>query len=164
MPGRQERIGAVITDASIRLASRTDAADIAALSRDHIEQGLGWSWTRARVERAIGDPDTNVAVVRDARVLLAFGIMSYRDEAAHLLLFAVRKSHQRLGIGSVVLRWLEDVAREAGIRHIHVECRRTNSVARNFYCEHGYHEQIISPGYYRGVEDAVRLEKWLATL
>jgi ribosomal-protein-alanine N-acetyltransferase len=76
-------------------------------------------------------------------------------------LFAVRESHQRLGIGSAILRWLEDVAREAGIRQIHVECRRNNSVARNFYGEHGYHEHVISPGYYQGVEDAVRMEKWL---
>jgi len=154
----------MITDASIRLASCADAADIAALSRDHIEHGLEWSWTPARVERAIRHPDTNVAVVRDARAMLAFGIMSYRDEAAHLLLFAVRRSHQRLGIGSVLLRWLEDVAREAAIRQIQVECRRTNSIARNFYCEHGYHEKVISPGYYAGVEDAIRLEKWLAIL
>ena len=153
----------MITDASIRLASCADAANIAALSRDHIEHGLEWSWTPARVERAIRHPDTNVAVVRDARAMLAFGIMSYRDDTAHLSLFAVRRSHQRLGIGSVLLRWLEDVAREAGIRQINVECRRTNSIARNFYCEHGYQEKIISPGYYAGVEDAIRLEKWLAT-
>ncbi|HEX5160876.1 MAG TPA: GNAT family N-acetyltransferase [Steroidobacteraceae bacterium] len=151
----------MITDASIRLANPADAAEIAALSRDQIEQGLGWSWTTARVARAIRDPETNVAVVRDTRSLLAFGIMSYRDQAAHLLLFAVRESHQRLGIGSAILRWLEDVAREAGIRQIHVECRRNNSVARNFYGEHGYHEHVISPGYYQGVEDAVRMEKWL---
>ena len=151
----------MITDASIRLANPADAAEIAALSRDQIEQGLGWSWTTARVARAIRDPETNVAVVRDTRSLLAFGIMSCRDEAAHLLLFAVRESHQRLGIGSAILRWLEDVAREAGIRQIHVECRRNNSVARNFYGEHGYHEHVISPGYYQGVEDAVRMEKWL---
>ena len=64
-------------------------------------------------------------------------------------------------IGSAILRWLEDVAREAGIRQIHVECRRNNSDARNFYGEHGYHEHVISPGYYQGVEDAVRMEKWL---
>jgi len=151
----------MITDASIRLATSADAADIAALSRDEIERGLGWSWTATRVSNSIHDPDTNVAVVRDSHALLAFGIMNYRDDAAHLLLFAVRKSHQRLGIGSVMLRWLETVAREAGVRQIHVECRRSNSAARNFYGERGYHEHVISRGYYRGVEDAVRLEKWI---
>ena len=151
----------MITDAAVHLAGRADATAIAELSRDEIEHGLGWSWTAARVERAIRDRDTNVAVVREQGALLAFGIMSYRDEQAHLLLFAVRRSHQRQGIGRVVLRWLEAVASSAGTERIQVECRRDNRAARNFYGEHGYHEQVISRGYYQGVEDAIRLEKWL---
>lgn len=151
----------MITDASVQLATLGDAAAIAALSRDHIEAGLGWSWTAARIERAIRDPDINVAVVRDQGAVVAFGIMSYRDDTAHLLLFAVDRTHRRRGIGSLVLRWLETVARAAGVERIRVECRRINEAARNFYGEHGYHEHEIRKGYYRGVEDAVRLEKRL---
>lgn len=151
----------MITDASVQLATSADAEAIAAMSRDHIERGLGWSWNVARVRRSIRDADTNVAVVRDHGTVLAFGIMKYREEVAHLLLFAVRRSHQRQGIGSVVLRWLEIVARSSGVARIDLECRRDNDGARNFYGEHGYHEHVISRGYYRGVADAVRLEKWL---
>jgi ribosomal-protein-alanine N-acetyltransferase len=151
----------MITDTPIRLATAADAADIAAMSRDLIERGLGWKWTQARVLGALRDRETNVAVMRDNDGLLAFGIMSYRDDAAHLLLFAVRESHRRRGVGSLLLRWLEDVARTAGIERIHVECRRTNLAARNFYGEHGYHEFVISKGYYGGVEDAIRFEKLL---
>jgi ribosomal protein S18 acetylase RimI-like enzyme len=153
----------MITDASVRLASAADAEAIAAMSRDHIERGLGWSWNVARVQRSIRDPDTNVAVIRENGVVLAFGIMKYREEVAHLLLFAVRRSHQRQGIGSLVLRWLESVAQASGVTRIDVECRRDNAGARNFYGEHGYHEHVITRGYYGGVEDAVRLEKWLIT-
>ena len=54
----------MITNASVQLASSGDAEEIAALSRDYIEQGLGWSWNAARVRRAIRDPNVNVAVVR----------------------------------------------------------------------------------------------------
>jgi len=146
---------------SVQLATLADAARIAAISRDQIEQGLGWSWTVARVQRSIRDPDTNVAVVRQRDGIVAFGIMKYREEVAHLLLFAVRDTHQRLGFGSRVLRWLEDVALASGVTRIDLECRRDNAAARNFYGEHGYHEHVISRGYYGGVEDAVRLEKWL---
>ena len=118
--------------------------------------------TRRAWRRAIRDPDINVAVIRDSGTIVAFGIMSYRDDAAHLLLFAVRRSQQRRGLGSNLLYWLEEVARAAGLQRIHVECRRDNAAARNFYGEHGYHEQVIAKGYYSGVEDAIRLEKWLA--
>jgi len=151
----------VIREPSVRLATVGEAAAIAAMSRDYIERGLGWSWTAGRVERAIRDPDTNVAVVREQGGIVAFGIMGYREEKAHLALLAVRRSHQRRGVGSGVLKWLEDVASLAGNTRIHVECRRDNAAARNFYAEHGYHEQLISKGYYAGLEDAIRLEKWL---
>ena len=151
----------MITDASVRLATSADAEAIAAMSRDYIEKGLGWSWNAARVQRSIRDPDSNVAVVREGGVILAFGIMKYREEVAHLLLFAVRRGHQRRGIGSLVLRWLESVAKTSGVTRIDLECRRDNPAARNFYGEHGYNEHVISRGYYGGVQDAVRLEKWL---
>jgi ribosomal-protein-alanine N-acetyltransferase len=146
----------------IRLARRADAAAIATMSRDEIEQGLPWSWTEGRVLGAIQNPDTNVAVVGATGALQGFGIMAYRDEVAHLLLFSVRPEYRRRGLGSALLRWLECVAMTAGVERIVVECRRDNAGARNFYAETGYHEMAISKGYYRGVEDAVRIEKWLS--
>jgi ribosomal-protein-alanine N-acetyltransferase len=146
----------------VRLARLADASEIANISREDIEHGLPWSWTTERVARAIADADINVAVVGAPGAIAAFGIMSYREASAHLLLFSVRAAHRRRGVGSRLLNWLETVAREVGIDRIHVECRRENAPARNFYAENGYHELAIARGYYRGVEDAVRLEKHLS--
>src|SRR5262245_46038478 len=103
------------------------------MSRDYIEQGLGWSWREGRVRRAIANRDTNVAVVGEPAAMVAFGIMSYSEEHAHLLLLAVRASHQRRGVGSAVLLWLERVAALAGMERILVEARRANDAARCFY-------------------------------
>ena len=146
---------------TVRLARRADAACIAAMSRDEIEQGLGWSWNEARVGAAIRNVNTNVAVIGETDALLAFGIMVYREESAHLLLFGVHREHRRQGLGGTLLRWLEQVAMDAGIRRIGIECRRDNAPARHFYAECGYHELAIDKGYYRGVIDAIRLEKQL---
>lgn len=153
---------------AIRLATRADAADIAAMSRDEIERGLPWSWTEGRVLGAIRNADTNVAVVREQGVLVGFGIMAYRGDVAHLLLFSVHPSHRRKGVGGELLHWLELVAVTAGTERIVVECRRDNAAARNFYAEFGYHEMAISKGYYGRsrvftghAEDAILLEKWL---
>ena len=146
---------------SVRLATRVDAANIAAMSRDEIEQGLSWSWTEERVRAAIRNVDTNVAVIGEPGALRGFGIMAYREEAAHLLLFGVHPRHRRKGLGGTLLRWLERVAVDAGIQRITIECRRDNAPARHFYSEQGYHELDITKGYYRGVIDAIRLEKQL---
>jgi ribosomal-protein-alanine N-acetyltransferase len=125
-------------DVAVRLARAADAADIATMSRDYIEQGLPWTWTAGRVEAAIRAADINVVVAGERRAISAFGIMSYPDDDAHLLLFAVRQNQRRRGVGSAILRWLEQAADTAGAKRIRVECRRDNGAARNFYCEHGY--------------------------
>jgi hypothetical protein len=38
---------------AIRMATQADAAEIAAMSRDEIEQGLPWTWTEGRIAYAI---------------------------------------------------------------------------------------------------------------
>jgi ribosomal-protein-alanine N-acetyltransferase len=150
----------MIADIAVRLATLTDAAEIAAMSRDYIERGLPWTWTQERVAHAIRDPETNVVVAAESSGIQGFGIMFYASDDAHLLLFAVRSAHRRRGVGSAILRWLEEVARAAGARRIRVECTRENSGARNFYGEHGYHELDIAKKMYRGLKDGVHLEKW----
>jgi ribosomal-protein-alanine N-acetyltransferase len=143
----------------IRLALPRDAAGIAAMSRDLIEQGLGWSWTQQRVGRSMRDKNTNVAVACDADQLVGFGIMKYKDEEGHLMLLAVRDSHQRLGIGTALMAWFERTALVAGIGVIYLEARLANTDARKFYSRLGYKEIKTVRGYYRGVEAAVQLAK-----
>jgi ribosomal-protein-alanine N-acetyltransferase len=148
-------------DPPITIARRSDAATIAAMSRELIEYGLEWRWRAARVARAIDNPDTNVAVVRQRDELVGFGIMEYLDEDAYLVLLAVAKSSQRRGVGSALLRWLEAAARAAGSQRIRVDTRRENVAARCFYNEHGYHERVLRPRMYGTRVDGIRLEKWL---
>ncbi|HUL63182.1 MAG TPA: ribosomal protein S18-alanine N-acetyltransferase [Burkholderiaceae bacterium] len=143
----------------IRLAHSADAPRIAAMSRDLIEVGLGWSWTEGRVLRSVVDPNTNVAVAYDEDELVGFGIMKYRDDEAHLHLLAVRESHRRRGVGSALMAWLERTALVAGIGVVYLEARSSNEVARAFYRALGYQEIKVVRGYYRGVESAVRLAK-----
>ncbi|MBL0428517.1 GNAT family N-acetyltransferase [Ramlibacter alkalitolerans] len=145
----------------VRLASLADAGAIAALSRDTIETGLPWTWRPERVANAIRDPNTNVVVVGPREALEGFGIMIYREDDAHLVLFAVHLAKRRQGIASTMLLWLEDVARAAGCRRIRLEARRDNVAGRNFYSEHGYHERAIDKDRYHQGVDGVRLEKWL---
>jgi ribosomal-protein-alanine N-acetyltransferase len=146
---------------NVRLATADDARDVAELSRSAVEHGLPWSWTPARVARAIADANTNVVVARSAGVLNGFGVMEYEYESAHLVLFAVDAPHRRKGLGSQLLCWLEAVAAAAGIARIHVESRADNAVALAFYGKHGYIEQEKVPGMYHGAEDGLRLAKRL---
>jgi ribosomal protein S18 acetylase RimI-like enzyme len=146
----------------MRLATNADADAIALLSRSEIEHELPWTWTPSRVRQAIAGRATNVAVAYDGGRLVAFGIMTYGDHIAHLHLLAVHPSFRRRNVGSSVLRWLEKVARVAGIARIRVEARQDNSAAIAFYRKHGYLVRATVVGMYEGTEDGVRLEKVIA--
>lgn len=148
---------------AIRLAQEGDALHIAALSRDQIEHGLDWRWTPGRVRRAIRDAATNVAVAHEADRLVGFGIMSYGDEKAHLTLLAVSPDRRGLGVGGLLLDWLEDCARAAGLARIELEARADNPGALAFYGLRGYTRFATVPGYYEGRIDAFRLARQFGT-
>ena len=144
-----------------RLAAPALAPRIAEMSRDTIEFGLGWSWTMARVLRAIQDSSTNVAVVVQHNQLQGFGIMQYGDDDAHLVLLAVRPAMRHRGIGRRLTCWLERSAQVAGIARVRLEARADNHNAIAFYQHLGYRRCSTAKGYYEGRIDAVRLEKAL---
>lgn len=149
----------MIDHLTLRLATRGDAAQIAAMSRDLIERGLGWSWTPRRVQRSIVDAHTNVVVALDGQRLVGFGIMRYHDDESHLLLLAVQPSERRRGIGAALVTWLEKAALVSGVGQIYLESRLSNLQARAFYRRLGYREVQTVPGYYQGVEPGVRMAK-----
>ena len=151
----------MLADVDVRLATKDHALQIAEMSRDFIEHGLGWGWTRDRIVKALREPEVNAAVVLRESMVLAFGIMRYGERHAHLELLAVRPDHRRLGLASAIVGWLESVAAVAGMERILVECRKSNDAARCLYLEHGYHERRIEPAMYSPSEDGIRLEKWL---
>ncbi len=145
----------------IRLAVPGDARGIAEMSRDYIEHGLGWSWTPARVLQSIRDPSTNVAVIAPRGRVLAFGIMQYGDDSAHLSLLAVDPTKRHTRMGALLLSWLEQAARAAGAQRIVVEARADNLSALAFYQRQGFERSGRIAGYYTSGLDAVRLEKML---
>ena len=59
------------------------------------------------------------------------------------------------------MAWLEKCADTAGIERIRVEARSDNPAALAFYQKLGYVQIDRLASYYRGVLDAVRLEKTL---
>ena len=143
----------------IRLASERDARQIAEMSRDLIEVGLGWSWTEKRVLANIRDKDTNVAVAHNAGRVTGFVIAKYRADEAHIVLLAVNKASRRKGVGTALMKWIEKTALIAGIGVIYLEARLINTSARKFYQALGYKEFKTERGRYNGVETGVQLGK-----
>ena len=144
-------------DLAIGFAVSSDAVEVAHLARYLIEADLGWTYRPERVRALICNPDVVTLVARDGRHVVGFAIMQFSDERAHLVLLAVRPTHQRSGIARRLLAWLLESAAVAGIASVHVELRVTNEAAFAFYRAMGFAPTLRVEGYYRGRETAVRM-------
>lgn len=150
------------SELSLQLARPPDAATIANMSRVFIENGLRWSWTRQRVIKSIRAANVNVLIARLGDQIAGFAIMRYGDDRAHLDLLAVAPPYRKAGLGRRLVQWLEKCALVAGIFNVTLEVREGNRAARCFYERMGYRVQARLPGYYQGVEDAMRMGRDLA--
>lgn len=145
------------SDLILELARPTDATAIATMSRDLIEFGLSWRWTPQRVAASIRAPEVNVLVARIHQQTAGFAIMRYGEHVAHLDLLGVGPQYRRLGVGRQLIEWLEKCALVAGIIQVVLEVRAQNEGAQLFYKRLGYRPLVQLPGYYQGVEAAVRM-------
>lgn len=145
----------------LRAAHASEAAEIASISRQHVEHGLRWRWTPGRIKRHVADPDSMVLVASRAGVMQGFAIMKFADDSAHLLLLAVQPKSRRRGIATDLLRWLEKSCVTAGIQQIRLELRDANQPARKFYTAMGYRLVGRMAAYYDRQESAVVMGKYL---
>lgn len=152
----------VHSELSLRLARLADADSIANLSRDLIEYGLNWRWTPVRVAASIRAANVNVLVASMHEEIAGFAIMRYGDDDAHLDLLAVAPPYRRSGIGRQLMEWLEECAIVAGIFNVDLEVRAGNEEAQIFYNRMGYRTLLQLPGYYQGIEAALRMGRDLS--
>jgi ribosomal-protein-alanine N-acetyltransferase len=115
-----------------------------------------------RVEASIHALNVNVLVARIHDSIAGFGIMRYGDDDAHLDLLAVAPSCRRAGVGRRLGEWLETCAVIAGIFTVDLEVRAGNEGAQLFYKRMGYDTLANLPGYYQGVESALRMGRNLS--
>jgi ribosomal protein S18 acetylase RimI-like enzyme len=146
-------------DYRFELALPRDAAPIALLSRRLIEAGLAPSWPADRVLCHIKRTDSVVLTARFHGQLAGFAIMQFGDDRGHLNLLAVHTAHQRRGLGRQLMNWLHESALVAGTFLLGLELRATNSGAQRFYESLGYRPGGVIPGYYQGLEDALRMTR-----
>jgi [ribosomal protein S18]-alanine N-acetyltransferase len=146
---------------SIGLAQGSDVVEIARMSRDLIEEGLGWSWIPSRVAASVRSSNTIVVVARASDRIAGFGIMRYGDDEAHLDLLGVSHDHRREGLGRRLVEWLEKPALVAGISAVFLEVRGSNLGAQAFYERLGYRKLAHLAHYYQGRESAMRMGREL---
>jgi ribosomal-protein-alanine N-acetyltransferase len=133
------------------------------MSHEFVEKGLRPAWTSSRITWHIRHPESIVLTAIAGGPVAGFAIMRYADDVAHLNLLAIDLTHRRRGVARRLMTWLEETALTAGTFIIGLELRATNDAAYAFYATLGYRELGRVPGYYQGIEPAIRMARDVRT-
>jgi ribosomal-protein-alanine N-acetyltransferase len=153
-----------LANITLRAAHSSEASAIASMSRLHIEYGLNWRWTPAKVRRHVRDKETMVLIASNEGSIAGFEIMRFGDDQAHLFLLAVQPEYRRSGLGRSMMQWLEKSCRTAGIQTVRLEVRVSNKAALRFYRKLGYRVIARVAGYYDRREAAAVMARNLNEL
>ena len=122
-------------------------------------------WTRGNFADALASGYEGRVLRQDGR-LAGFCVLMLAPDVAHLLVIAVARAHHRQGLGSRLMEWCEQCARDHGLPGILLEVRPSNQTALAFYERQGFLRIGVRKGYYpagRGQrEDALVMQKNLA--
>jgi len=119
-------------------------------------------WTRGNFADALASGYEARVLRQDGRVV-GFCVVMPAPDVAHLLVIAVARSCHRQGLGSMLMDWCEQRARERGLQGVLLEVRPSNREALAFYERHGFLRIGVRRGYYpagKGQrEDALVMQK-----
>lgn len=136
---------------TIREMARSDIPAVSALETVIYPQP--WS-PRVFFDELAMDSRSYVVALDDRDALVGYGGLLLVEEDAHITTVAVDPKVRGKHIGSQLMLALVDRALEAGARHLTLEVRVTNSVARGLYDRFGFDPVGRRKNYYKD-EDAL---------
>lgn len=138
-------------------------ADIDAVAE--LEADLqAFPWTRGNFADALASGYEACVLRQDGKVV-GFCFVMLAPDVAHLLVIGVSRAQHRRGLGSLLMGWCEQVAREQELPAVMLEVRPSNVAALAFYEKIGFERIGVRRGYYptgTGTrEDAFVMQKLL---
>jgi ribosomal-protein-alanine N-acetyltransferase len=141
------------------------AEDLAAVMRvmeDSFDPAFGEGWTAPQCAGLIPMTGVWLSLARRGETVVGFALGRVVRDEAELLLLAVHRSSQRMGVGQLLLDRFGAVAASKGAEQLHLEVREGNHAVR-LYSRNGYREVGRRRNYYSGTGgqlfDALTLAK-----
>jgi [ribosomal protein S18]-alanine N-acetyltransferase len=119
-------------------------------------------WTRNMFLQEMSNESARPIVFRDGDMVVGYFCFWHVVDEAHLLNIAVHPERRNLGLGTLMMDYLERMCRESGMRTILLDVARRNTPARKLYRKCGFHTIGFRKNYYAEVQDdALVMEKLL---
>lgn len=133
-------------------------AQVGKLAYDALRERYSEAWLR---EHHATDPD-DFLVAREVETdhVVGFVVGERRDPCeGHVLALAVEPVHRGEGLGSTLLRRLQQRMRNRGAYRMSLDVRFDDIQTRGFYQRHGFQPAGLREHAYSDGTDAVRLER-----
>jgi [ribosomal protein S18]-alanine N-acetyltransferase len=145
-----------------RYAGFADLADVSRIEA----ASYAFPWSLGNFEDSLASGYDFWVIESSQQTLVAYALLMWLPEEAHLLNITVSPALQRQGLGREILNCLCADVRERGGRSMLLEVRRSNLGAQVLYQSLGFAQIGIRKGYYaswnNSREDALVLSKHLS--
>lgn len=144
--------------------------DIVKMTKKHInevaqieKECFKTPWSKKSFEKELSTNKHAIYVVAvEENKVIGYGGMWHVINEGHITNIAVSKSHQRKGIGTLILEALMKIAFEKEMIGLTLEVRVNNEAAKKLYKNFGFKEEGIRKEYYSDtLEDALIMWKYL---
>jgi ribosomal-protein-alanine N-acetyltransferase len=108
-------------------------------------------------------PTADCLVAEEERKIAGFVLAEMNPPLAHIITLDVAESHRRKGVGSALMKEIEQHFAFHGIQSVLLETAVDNESGIAFWQHHGYRSEAVVKRYYLGKIDAYEMRKRLGT-
>ena len=108
-------------------------------------------------------PGAECIVAATADSIAGFCITAHQNTRGYIVTIDVLEQFRRTGVGSSLLRKMEQSLAASAVREVWLETATDNESAIAFWKKHGYRTCGTRAGYYPGGRDAFSMEKTIAS-
>jgi len=123
----------------------------------------GISYSKWSMQYFVNLATADCLVAEDEKKIVGFLLAETNPPLAHIITLDVAESHRKRGVGSALLREIEEHFAFHGIQSVLLETAVNNETGIAFWTHHGYRSEAVVRRYYLGKIDAYEMRKKLAT-
>ena len=122
----------------------------------------GIAYSKRTLRWFLSLPGADCLVAEAEGEIAGFLLAEHAGRRAHLITLDVLERYRRRGIGTALLRAMEEKLAAGGVEHIELETATDNDAAVAFWHKHGYRTLGVLKRYYSNDLDAYFMQKLLA--
>ncbi|OJG75866.1 ribosomal-protein-alanine acetyltransferase [Enterococcus quebecensis] len=146
---------------AVRAIVLDDIKDLLSIEREVYAGELPWTKTAFLVELQSPDPHLYLLIQKNNQTIGFIGCRIFGSDA-HITNVAVLTKEQGKGIGSFLIREIQQFAKANNCETISLEVRLSNKNAQRVYRQLGFLSNTIKPNYYtEDKEDALEMILYL---